>query len=102
MKMGPFKCNWLEPVMCESGFYGQIRIRSRWIRIWIQEKKGGFGFSWIRIRGAWIRGSGFEMAGFAHHWLELVPHLKYPLGRLHVVCDMQYFGQVPSKIENTT
>ncbi len=35
----------------------RIRIRSSWIRIRIriQEKRGGFGFSWIRIRGAWIR-----------------------------------------------
>ena len=33
----------------------RIRIQSSWIRIRIQEKRGGFGFSWIRIRGAWIR-----------------------------------------------
>ncbi len=31
----------------------RIRIRSSWIQI--QENRGGFGFSWIRIRGAWIR-----------------------------------------------
>ncbi len=33
----------------------RIRIRSSWIRIRIQEKRDGFGFSWIRIRGVWIR-----------------------------------------------
>ncbi len=33
----------------------RIRIRSSWIRIRIQENRGGFGFSWIRIRGVWIR-----------------------------------------------
>ncbi len=31
----------------------RIRIHSGWIRI--QGKRGGFRFSWIRIRGAWIR-----------------------------------------------
>ncbi len=31
----------------------RIRIRSSWIQI--QEKRGGFGFSWIRIWCAWIR-----------------------------------------------
>ncbi len=35
----------------------RIRIQSSWIRIRIriQEKRGGFGFSWIRIQGALIR-----------------------------------------------
>ncbi len=33
----------------------RIRIQSSWIRIWIQEKRRGFGFSRIRIPGVWIR-----------------------------------------------
>ncbi len=33
----------------------RIRIQSSWIRIRIQEKRDGFGFSWIWIRGVWIR-----------------------------------------------
>ncbi len=33
----------------------RIRIQSSWIRIRIQENRGGFGFSWIRIQGALIR-----------------------------------------------
>ncbi len=33
----------------------RIRIQTSWIRIRIQENRGGFGFSWIRIRATWIR-----------------------------------------------
>ncbi len=39
-----------------------IRIQSSWIQIRIQEKRGGFRFSWTGFR------SGFKMPGFAHHW----------------------------------
>ncbi len=32
-----------------------IRIQTDGNRMRIQENRGGFGFSWIRIRGAWIQ-----------------------------------------------
>ncbi len=44
----------LPPGSCMASWI-RIRIRIRSSRIRIQEKRGGFGFSWIRIRGAWIR-----------------------------------------------
>ncbi len=43
------------PNPCAISSWIRIRIRIRSSRIRIQEKMGGFGFSWIRIQGCWIR-----------------------------------------------